>query len=273
MKMVYWLLAGIIVLGGCAANTVYVNPQKTAQEIKQDEEQCQAMVDASDFKKECLRDRKYDECMKDRGYKLVAEEKVNSVKGFKEAWVDPDTDFKVYEVLLIDNVDVSQAKVKNMQVPGSKVTDKDIDDLGQQMFERFSRILNAVLPVVSDKEEARGKKTLHLTLKLNDIAQTNVGMNAAMQVIPLKVPLPFSSKGLFSFEGTITDFLSEKKLIAVSDKAKSDKNASLVGLENFEKWKHAYNTMDYWADCLAKLLSDKRGEPYKSQLKLKVIAY
>lgn len=260
-------------LYGCATtNMVYVNPEKTAKEIEADKRECQAIVDASDSKDEDLRQKKFNQCMKEKGYKPVPEKEVGRVKGFKETRVDPDTNFKVYEVIFIDKVDVSQVKVKNSDIAGSKVTDEDIDNLGQEMGERFSKTLNILMPVVTDKESASGKKALFLKLVLKDIAFANAGFNAVVQAASSvsRVPLPVSSEGLFSFEGTITDFSNTEKLITVSDESKSDKNASLVGFENFQRWQHAYNTMDYWADCLTSLLAAKRGQKYKSQLKMKV---
>jgi hypothetical protein len=156
-----------------------------------------------------------------------------------------------------------------MKVPGTKITDEDIDRLADRMLERFSKMLNVMMPVIP-QEEAGRKKALRISLKLLDIACTNVGVNAALQAVPIMY-LPVSSKGLFSFESTITDFSTGEKLIAISDSTGSGKNSSMIGLEKFDKWKYTYNTMDYWADCLAKFLADKRGEPYKSQLKFKFI--
>ncbi|MCX5681090.1 MAG: DUF3313 family protein [Candidatus Omnitrophica bacterium] len=229
---------------------------------------------AQDDVKEC-KDQKLDQCMAQKGYKPLTEKEAKNFRGFEKVWSNPDIDFKTYEAILIDKVDVSEVKVKNMQLPGTKVTDGDIDHLGKEMLERFSKMLNAVMPVIADDTEASGKKALRLTLKLTDIAQTNIGMNSALQVVGnvTHVPIPVNSQGLFCFEGTFTDLSSAEKLITVSDKSKSDKNASLAGLENFEKWKHAYNTMDYWADCLAGLLAVKRGQEYKSKLGLKIISF
>lgn len=264
----------LILLNGCATTKMaYVNMQKTANQIHEDEIQCKAVIDASDFKDASLREKKFNQCMQERGYKFIPEKEVGRVKGFQEAWVNPDIDFKVYEAIFIEKVDVSQVKVKNMQVPGTKVTDEDIDNLGKEMSKRFLKILNVLMPVVTNEEMAAGSKALRLNLKLNDIARTNIGMNAALEILGhlTPVPIPVSSEGLFCFEGTITDFSSKEKLITILDKSKSDKNASLAGLESFQRWKHAYNTMDYWADCLAALLAQKRGQEYKSQLGLKLV--
>lgn len=276
MKYSSCVLILVFVLCGCAATKmVLVNPQKTAQEIKSDEEQCNLSMDVSDYKDASLREKKFNQCMKKKGYKLVPEKEAGRVKGFKEVWVNPDIDFKGYEVIFIDKVDVSQVKVKNMQIAGTQVTNEDIDKLGEEMQERFSRTLNILIPVVQDKEKIAGKRALLISLKIKDIAQTNIGFNTALQVAGevSRLPVPGGSRGIFSLEALITDFSNGVKLITLSDESKSDKNASLVGLENFERWKHAYNTMDYWADCLAELLAAKRGQKYKSQLKLKIIDF
>lgn len=267
MKKLYWILAGIVVLSGCATagTKVFVNPEKTAQEMALDETECRKVTGVTE---EAASQTTYNQCMEERGYKLVPEKDAGRVKGFRQVWTDPNTDFEAYEVLVIDKVDVSEVKVKNMQVPGTKVTDEEIDSLGDQMQERFSNFLSAVIPVVSEKE-AIGKRALRLRMKLTDIACTNVGVNAALQAVPVPY-MPVSSKGLSSVEGDITDLSTGKKLVTMSDSTRAGKNSSLVGLEKFNKWKYTYETMDYWADCLAKFLAEKRGEPYKSQLNFKL---
>jgi hypothetical protein len=269
------LSLGLILCGCATGKMVLVNPEKTAREIKEDEALCNVAADTAGAEDATLRQKEFNRCMQGKGYKLVSEKETQNVKGFKQSWVNPDTDFKTYEVIFIEKVDVSEVKVKNMQVPGTKVSDEDIDSLGRQMQERFSKILNTLVPVVPDRESIAGRKALYISLKLKDIAWTNVGFNAALQVVSQlsRLPIPVSSKGLFSFQGEISDFSSKENLISVSDESKSDKNASLAGWENFERWKHAYNTMDYWADCLAILLAQKRGQQYKSQLSFKLVDF
>lgn len=275
LKNLYIILMLALIFSGCATKMAYVNTSRTTQEINADEDACNSAANDPEYKDESLRQRKIKECMEEKGYKAVSEKEAQNIMKFKELWVNPATDFKAYEAIFIEKVDVSQVKVKNMQISGTKVTDQDIDDLGEEMLGRFSKMLNALMPVVQDKEKIAGKKALCISLQLKDIAQTNVGFNAALQVASRAsgLPLPVSSQGLFSFAGAITDFSSKEKLITISDESKSDKNASLAGLESFEKWKHAYNTMDYWADCLAGLLAAKRGQKYKSQLGLKLIDF
>jgi len=276
MRNIYiFLIVTVFLYTYAAAGNVYVNPQKTAKEINADETECNGQADAQNLKDAEARQNKVNQCMQDKGYKSVPEKDAARVKGFKEAWVNPDVDFKAYEIIFIDKVDVSQVKVKNMKIPGTKVTDQNIDDLGEQMLKRFSKILSILMPVVHDKKEIVSKKALCVELKLKDIAQTNVGVNVLLQGVGMAsgVPIPVSSQGLFSFEGVITDFATKEKLLTVSDEAKSDKNASIIGTEGFSKWKHAYNTMDYWADCLAKLLASKRGQKYKPQTHFKLIGF
>jgi hypothetical protein len=246
---------------------VYVNPEKTIQEMTLDETECQALADASGLDR-AGSSKEYSRCMQERGYKLVNEKNAKRVKGFQEVWVDPAVDFNVYGAVVIDRVDVSEVKVKNMQAPGTKITDEDIDRLAERMQEHFSTFVDAVIPVVTEAE-ALGKRTLRIRLKLLDIACTNVGVNAALQAVPVPY-MPVSSKGLFSFEGTITDFSTGEKLATMADRTGSGKNSSLIGLEKFDKWKYAYATIDYWADCLAKFIADKQGKPYKTKLKFKL---
>ncbi|MDD5138470.1 MAG: DUF3313 family protein [Candidatus Omnitrophica bacterium] len=271
MKNPCWvLLLGAAFLAGCATNKVYVNPEKTIREMTLDETECQAAGDSSDLQDDAGRKKEYDRCMQQRGYKLVAEKNAKRVRGFQEVWVDPNVDFKAYEAIVIDKVDTSEVQLMNMRgTPGTKVTEADIDRLAERMRDRFSDLLNAVMPVVPEEEAGR-KKTLRIRLGLLGVATTNIGVNVALQAVPVPY-MPVSSKGLFSFEGTITDLSSGKKLVTMADRTGSGKNSSLIGLEKFDKWKYAYETIDYWADCLAKFLADKRGEPYKSQLKFKII--
>lgn len=268
-----WLFCVFFFFAGCAGTKmVLVNPQKTADEIHEDETACHALAGNCDEDGvECV--KAYNQCMEEKGYKLTPEKKAGKVKGFQQAWINPDIDFKKYQAILIELVDVSQAKTRNLQVPGSKVTDADIEHLGQEMGKRFSEMLSVVLPV-ADWEKTAGKKVLYVRLVLKDIARPNVGFNAALQVASTvsRIPTgPLGSEGLFSFEGTITDFQTGEKLVTISDFVRHDKNASLIGIENFEKWQHAYNIMDYWADCLSRLLADKRGQSYKSRIKFKLI--
>jgi len=272
-KKAFFIIISICFLSGCATKMAYLNTGKTAEEIRKDRDACESMVNASDLKDASLKKNKLNQCMQEKGYNVVSEDEAEKIQGFKELWINPGTDFKAYEVIFIDKVDVSRVKVDNMHIPDTKVTDEDINNLADQMSERFSKTLNAIMPVVSDKAEAAGKKALYISLKLNSIAPTNIGVSVALEVAGHMsgLPLPGPPEGLFSFEGRIADSLDNEKLITFSDEAKSDKNASLAGVENFQHWQHAYNIMDYWADHLAALLAKEREQKYKSQLKFKLI--
>jgi hypothetical protein len=273
MKNIYAILILMLLLSGCATKMAYLNTQKPAEEVKKDKTDCQAIVDASDFKDADLKQKKFNQCMKDKGYSVVSEDKAEKIQGFKELWVKPGADFKPYEAIFIDKVDVSKVKVDNMHIPDTKVSDGDINNLGVEMLKRFSKALSVIMPVISDKEEAAGKKVLYISLKLNNISQTNIGVSAALEAAGhfSPVPLPGGPEGTFSFEGVILDSASSEKLITIGDEVKSDKNASLVGFENFSHWQKAYNVIDYWADHLAALLAKERGQKYKSQLGIKII--
>jgi len=272
MKNIYCLLLLVMVLSGCATKMSYVNTAKTSEEISNDEAACNAVVDASDFNDPDLKQKKFNQCMKDKGYNVVSEDEADKIQGFNELWVNPGADFKAYEAIFIDRVDLSLVKLKNSNIADTKVTDEDINNLGVEMLRRFSRALSIVMPVIPDKEGSAGKKVLYLSLKLNKIYQANVGLGAALGVAGhfSPVPLPGGPEGTFSFEGIILDSSSKEKLITISDKVKSDKNSSLVGFEKFSHWQKAYNIMDYWADHLAALLAKERGEKYKSQLGIKI---
>lgn len=272
MRKIYLVAIVAFLSSGCAAKMAYLNTQKPLEEVKSDKVDCQAVVDASDFKDADLKQKKFDQCMKDKGYKVVSEDQAQKAQGFKGLWIKPGIDFKAYEVIFMDKVDLSQVKVKNSDIPDTKVSDEDINNLGVEMLKRFSQALEVVMPVATEKEKIAGKKAICLNLKLNNIAQTNIGLNAALGVAGqfTFVPLPGAPEGVFSFEGEIVDFSTQEKLIAISDEVKADKNSSLLGSEKFSHWQKAYNIMDYWADHLAVLLAKERGQEYKSQLRVRV---
>lgn len=275
MKYIYLLILLSFGLAGCATKMAYLNTQKTPEDTQKDKSDCSALAESPDFKDPDLKLNKFNECMKDRGYNVISEDKAEKIQGFKELWVMPGADFKAYEAVFIDKVDTSQAKAKKTNIPGPAITDEDINNLGEEMLKRFSDILSAVIPVIPDKEEAAGKRVLCINLKLNNITQTKIGLNAALQAAGQVsgLPLPSGPAGSFSFECTIADFSTEEKLIVISSETKADKNASLAGLEKFEHWKSAYNIMDYWADHLAALLAKERGQKYKSRLRIKLIDF
>lgn len=251
----------------------YLNRQKPAEEAKKDKAYCHAEVDASDFKDTDLKQNQFNQCMKNKGYNVVSEEEAEKLQGFKELWVRKGADFKAYEVIFIDKVDLDSVQLKNTDIPDTKVSDADIKNLGEEMLKRFSKALSAVIPVINDEEKAQGKKALFVSLKLNNISPTNVGLNAALAVAGKfsPIPLPDVPEGTFSFEAQALDYSSKEKLMTISDEVKADKNFSFAGTENYSQWQKAYNVMDYWADHLAALLAKERGQGYKSKLGLKII--
>lgn len=260
-------------LSGCATDMAYLNTQKPAEELKKDKAYCQSIVDASDFKDTDLQQRKFNDCMKDKGYNVVSQDQAEKIQGFKELWIKPGADFKAYEAIFIDKVDLSQVKIDNLHIPDTKVTDEDITNLGDEMLNRFSKALSIIMPIITDRGEATGKKVLYMNLRLTKIAQTNVGANTALQIAGhfSPIPLPDAPEGTFSFKAEITDYSDKEKLITISDEVKASKNSSLAGMEKFEKWKQAYNVIDYWADHLAALLAKQRNQEYKSSLRIKLI--
>jgi hypothetical protein len=272
MKYIYLALLLSFILTGCATKMAYLDIHRTAEEVQKDKDACEAVVNNSDFKDPDLKRNKLNQCMKDKGYNVVSEAEAEKIQGFKGLWIKPGVDFKAYEVIFIDKVDLSQVKVSNTNIPNTKVTDEDINNLGEEMLKRFSETLSVIMPVISDKEEALGKKVLYIRLKLDSIFQTNIGFNAALQVAGevSGLPMPGGPQGTFSFEGVIADFSGQERLITISDEVKSDKNSSLAGFEKFSRWKYAYNVMDYWADHLAALLAKVRGQEYKSRLGIKI---
>lgn len=272
IKILLLILFLLICLSGCATKMAYLNTQKPLEEAQRDKTDCQAVVDASDLKDSDLKQKKFNQCMEDKGYKVVSVDEAEKIQGLKELWVKKDADFKAYEAIFIDKVDLSKVKLENSNIPDIKVTEEEINNLGSEMLKRFSKDLNFVMPVIADKEKAIGKKVLYVNLKLNTIFQTKIGANAALEVAGhfSPVPLPGGPEGTFSFEGVIEDFSSKEKLITFSDEVESGKNSSFVGIENFSHWQHAYNVFDYWADKLAILLAKERDQKYKSQLRIKV---
>lgn len=260
-------------LNGCATEMAYVNTQRPAEQVQKDKTDCQSIVDNSDYKDHDLKQKKFNQCMQDKGYNVVSQDQAQKTQGFTEVWINPKADFKAYEAILIKDVDLAQVKIDNTNVPDTKVAEEDINNLGEEMLKRFSQTLDAVIPVIPKGKEVTGKKVLYLSLKLNKISQTDIGANTALQVIGhfTPVPLPSAPQGGFSFAGEISDYATKEKLITISDEVKADKNASLVGTEKFEKWKNAYNVLDYWADHLAALIAKERGQEYKSKLRIKII--
>ncbi len=275
MKYIHFVLLLSLSLTGCATKMAYLNTARTAEEIKKDKEACEAAVNTANFNDPGVKRNKLNDCMKGKGYKVVSEAEAEKIQGFRELWIKPGADIKAYEVIFIDKVDVSQAKVANTNIPDAKVTDEDIDNLAKQMWERFAKAVNNVMSVVADKEKASGKKALYLSLKLNNISPNNIGINAALEAAGQVsgLPMPSAPQGAFSFEGAISDYSGNEKLITISDECNEDKNASLAGLENFERWKHAHNIIDYWADHLAALLAKELGKEYKSRLGFKLVDF
>jgi len=275
MKKISAVIIAVFILSGCATKMAYMNTKKTADEVNKDKAQCQALVDASDFNDADLKRNKFNQCMKDKGYDVVSEDKAQKVQGFTGLWIKPGADLKAYDAVFIGKVDVSKAQLTNTGIPNTKTTDEDVHNLGEEMQKRFSDAVSVVMPVIADKSQAQGKKILYIGLKLNNIVQTNIGVNAALEVAGhfTPVPLPGGPEGTFSFEGVIDDYSTQEELITVSDGCKESKNASLAGLEKFEKWKSAYNVMDYWADHMAGLIAKQRGQGYKSKIGFKLVDF
>jgi len=275
----YYLLPALLfllLLCGCSTKMVYLNTQKPPEVIQKDKDECQKAVDASDFKDQGLKRKKFNQCMKDKGYNVVSEEKAQKLQGFIEVWIKPGADLKAYEAVFVDKVDLSQMKI-DMNVPKVEAGEKEKINLGEEMLKRFSAALGFVAPVILDKDKVRKKKALYVSLRLDKAAQTNLGLNAGLQVVgqftPPYVPLPDAPIGTFSFQAVVADYTTREKLMIVSDECDEDKNASLAGIENFERWKHAYNIMDYWADHLAALIAKERGQKYKSRLGWKLVDF
>lgn len=270
------LMLMMVLLSGCATKTAYLNTQRPSEEIKKDKYDCQKAVDKLSIKDEGQKRKRLNQCMKDKGYNVVSEKKARKLQGFLEVWIKPQSNFKGYEAIFIDKVGLAQLKV-DMNLPKFRASQKDIDNLGQEMYNRFSKALGFVLPVIPDEQKIAGKKVLYVRLELEKATQTNLGLNTGLQVVgqftPPYMPLPDAPLGTFSFKGEVSDYSSREKLIVVFDECDEDDNASLAGIENFEKWKHAYNIMDYWADHLASLLTKERGQKYKSRLGIKLIDF
>lgn len=118
------------ILSGCAGKMAYLNTQKPPEEVEKDKSDCQAKVDSSDFKDADLKKNEFNQRMKDKSYNVVSENKAQKLQGFDELWVKPGIDFKSFKVIYVAKVDIEEVKVKNMQMPGTKVTEEDIENLG-----------------------------------------------------------------------------------------------------------------------------------------------
>lgn len=272
MKNLYVILVLMVFLSGCATKMAYLNTQKPPEEVKKDKSDCQVVVDAADLKDSDLKQKKFNQCMKDKGYNVVSKKQAQKIQGFDQLWIKPGTDLKPYEIIFIEKVDLAQVKEKNNSIPNTKVKDDDINKLGDEMLRRFSDALGGVMQVVTAKEEMAGRRALYLRLKLINISETNIGINTALKVAGhyAPVPLPGAPEGAFSFEGIISASFDREELMIISDQVKADKNSSLAGFENFAHWQKAYNVMDYWADHLATLLAKECGRKYKSRLGIKL---
>lgn len=267
------LLIFLFILSGCATKMAYLNSSKTAEDLENDKNACQAEVDNSDFKDPDLKKNKFNECMKKKDYKVVSEETAQKAQGFVEVWMKPGINLNSYEAVYIEKVDLSQIEIDKSCVPDMQVSDEDIKNLSEEMLKRFSKTINEVIPVVADKDEIASKKALVLTIKLQKIYQTKVGAGVALKVAGYfsPVPLPGGPQGVFSFKGEVADYSNKEKLLTFFDEVSSNKNSSLSGREDFSRWEHAYNVMDYWADQLAALLAKERGQKYKLKSGWKII--
>lgn len=175
--------------------------------------------------------------------------------GFDQAWVDPAVNLKDYEVIYIEKVDTSSLAL------GDAVKQR----LGDEMRKRFACVLCALMPTVVNEREIGGRRALSLKLKITEAVKANVTQNVAVTILnPLPVDfLGLSSQGVVAFEGVIVDRSTGVKVIAIQDRTDEDKNSSLIGVEDFGPWQHAYNIMEGWADSLALLLAESRGQEYK----------
>jgi len=117
MKDIFCFLLSAMLLSGCATKMAYLNTQKPREEVKKDKADCQAVVDSSDFKNAGLKQKKFNQCMKDKGYNVVSQDKAEKIQGFMEFWIKPGADFKAYEAIFIDKVDLAQVKIKNTNIP------------------------------------------------------------------------------------------------------------------------------------------------------------
>ena len=192
-----------------------------------------------------------------------------NVKGFEESWVNSRADFKKYEVIYINNVDIKDIKVTTSGVLDEKAEEKEVNGLAKEMRERFSKILSGVLPTETDESKIKGKKALIVNLKLKEAAGTDTTSNLATNIV-LGMGL---TNAILAMECDIIDAQTGEKIIILSDRHEStgwEENSSLLGTDDLDKWQHAHNIIEIWADKLAEFMAVERGEEYKSQLKAKL---
>lgn len=201
---------------------------------------------------------------------LHAQPGPGEIKGFKSSWVRPDVDFKAYNAIFIREVGIKDIKLGTSGVLDNEADKKEIENLATQMQKRFSDILNTVIHMEKDEKSLRNEKALMVHLRLTEVAGTDVGTNVATGLV---IGLGATNAAL-SMQCEIFDSITGELVISLKDKHEStgfEPNASWLGSEDLDKWQHAYNTMDLWADRLAKFLAKKRGQKYKSQLKSKLL--
>ncbi|MDD5629396.1 MAG: DUF3313 family protein [Elusimicrobia bacterium] len=258
---------------GCAGNRVYVDPAKTAAEMRADEQSCRARTADSS---EELREQAYGECMKAVGYQAVSQSDVGKVKGFSKSWVDQDVDFKVYEAVFIDSVDASEVATKRAGLMGLldekvKPTPQEAAELAARMREAMVKFLGPVIKVETTREAVAGRKAMALRCFLESVKGADPEANVAAKI--------FIHTTVSSAEAVMRcvmdDAATGAPLITLADKHSpnqfTDDNVTMLGSEGFTRWTGAYRIMEHWADRLAAFLAAKRGQPYKSPFVKKVI--
>jgi len=264
MKKILFL-AGAIFLNGCATPKIFVNPQRNAEETRKDRDECQKVGNL-------------EKCMQDKGYKLVPESEAKKMQGFEKVWFNPNADFKKYDVIFVDKVDTSQAKHKEggiFSLLDDKADFEEAAKIAEEMRARFVKQLNTVMPAETDREKIGGRSAMIMSLKLTQITGANVGANVATKVFTGST---FCDASL-GMEAMITDADTAQELISLADKHSSDITDGNVSVANevldtdsFTRWEGAYKTLDFWADRLAGIIAQKRGQKYESSL-IKIKAF
>jgi hypothetical protein len=192
------------------------------------------------------------------------------IKGFKRTWVAPETNFKAYNVIFIEEVDTSNLEIDYDSPLDKKVTDEEVRNLAAALRDHFGKYLGNVIPVETSLMKLAGKQPLLIKLELTEIHPTNVAGNIASKAM---IGFDFS-RATLGVLGTIKDGLTDKTLVIFYDlhlPTPIDGNRSLLGSESFDKWKDAYETMDLWGDRLSDFLAKKRGQEYKSPKKFRLL--
>ncbi len=232
---------------GCVTTKVYYNSDKMLEEARIDQENCAG--------------KEYAKCMANKGYRLAPEAKAKFKKAFLRVWINPGVDFKKYEAVFVENVDISEAALKNqhsLNPLDQHATKEEAENIALYMQGKFREILWPVIPVEKDRVALESKPAMIINLKLTEISGPGQGKCLFNPV--------------FCMEGKIIDSSTHEELVTLLDKYEAclpDKDIDSLKPADTAQWQAAYTTIELWADNLASILALKRNQAYNSLFRKK----